>query len=180
MKGSIKAVHKDHIIVTLEPSGVTALVSVKNLANSRGTTAAQLKPTITVGEHLDDLIVLSQNPEKGIVIVSKRPKSKTKHEVLPGNEGVTAKTIKVGQVVSGRVTGHARGGSTLFITPGLKGTLYPTDACDDYDTGTPFPAQDTIVKGIVVSMDKVDGMLFCQLDLRGWKGLKLKLANLRF
>ncbi|KIJ46379.1 hypothetical protein M422DRAFT_66742 [Sphaerobolus stellatus SS14] len=154
VKGPIKAVHKDHVVITLQPSGVTGLLSLKNLANSRGTTAAQLIPSLKVGEELDELIVLSQNPNKGIVIISTLPKSKPKTDALPGNEGVTPKSIQADQVVSAQVTGYGRGGTTLFISSGVKGTLHPTDACDDYDVGTPFPVQGTVLKGIVLNFDK--------------------------
>lgn len=152
--GPITAIHKDQVVVTIEPTGITALLSLNNFANSRNTTVAQLRATLAVGEQVDDLIVLSQNPDKGIVIVSKTPTSKAKSEIIPGNEGLTAKTVAVGQLVSGRVTGYGRGGTLLHIASGLKGVLHPTDSCDDYQTGKPFPNSGTIVKGIVVSVDK--------------------------
>jgi rRNA biogenesis protein RRP5 len=151
--GPVDAIHKDHAVVTLRPSGITALLSLNNLANNRETTVAQLRATLAVGEQVDDLIVLSQNPDKGIVIVSKRPKTKAKLEGLPGNEGLTAKTVAVGQLVSGRVTGYGRGGTLLHIASGLKGVLHPTDTCDDYQSGTPFPNPGTIITGVVLSVD---------------------------
>ena len=154
VRGVVHAIHKEQTVVTLEPTGITALLSLNNLANSHGTTVAQLRASLAIGQQVDDLIVLSQNPDKGIIIVSKRPESTAKPEGLPGNEGLTAKTAKVGQVISGRVTGYGRGGTSLHITSGLKGVLHPTDTCDDYKSGTPFPNHGTIVKGIVVSVDK--------------------------
>jgi rRNA biogenesis protein RRP5 len=153
-RGPIQAVHKDHVVVTLEPTGITALLSLTNLANSRDTTVAQLRPTLVIGEQMDDLIVLSQNPDKGIVIVSKRPKSKANAEALPGNEGLTAKIVEVGQIISGRVTGYGRGGTSLYIANGIKGVLHPTDTSDDYQTGSPFPSLGTVVKGVVVGVDR--------------------------
>lgn len=154
VQGPLQAIHKDHAVVTLQPTGITAVLSLNNLANSRDTTVAQLRTSLAIGEQIDSLIVLSQNPDKGMVIVSKRPKSKAIPEVLPGNEGLTAKTMQVGQVVSGRVTGYGRGGTSLHIANGLKGVLHPTDACDDYQAGTPFPSSGEVVKGMVVNVDK--------------------------
>lgn len=154
VKGSIKAIHKDQILLTLQPSGVIALVSLKNIANSRNIAVAQLRTRLTIGECLDDLIVLSQDVEKDIIIVSTRPKAKAKSEALPGNEDVTAKSAQLGQIVSARVGGYGRGGSALFITPGLKGSLHPTDSCDDYDAGIPFPDQDTVIKGVIITIDR--------------------------
>ena len=150
--GSIQATHKDHAVVKLEPTCITALLSLNNLANNCDTTAAQLRSTLMVGERLDDLIVLTQDPDKGIVIVNKRSKWNT-HEALPGNEGVSAKTVEVGQVLSARVTGRGRGGNTLYITDTLKGSLHPTDTCDDYQDGTPFPIPGTVVECVVLSVD---------------------------
>ncbi|KAF8519094.1 U3 snoRNP-associated protein Rrp5 [Hysterangium stoloniferum] len=152
VEGSIKAIHKEHVVVTLKPTGITALLSVKNFANSRNTTDAQLRATIAVGETVDDLIVLSQNPDKGIVIVSKRPKSKPT-KTVPGNDGLTFKAVKVGEAVFGRVTGIARGGTGLHIASGVKGVLYPTDTCDDYESGEPFPPNGVVVEGVVMSLD---------------------------
>ncbi|KAF8578416.1 U3 snoRNP-associated protein Rrp5 [Ramaria rubella] len=154
VQGPIEAIHKDHAVVTLEPTGIVALLSLNNLANNRNTTAAQLRTTLIVGERMNDLIVLSQNPDKGIVIVSKRPKSRTKPETLSANEGLSVKSVQVGQMISARVTGYGRGGSALHITNSLKGTLHPTDACDDYCNGTPFPNLDTVIQGVITSVDK--------------------------
>lgn len=153
VNGQIQAVHKEHAVIVLEDSKLTALLSLKNLANSRGTTEERLRADITVGQEIDDLIVVSQNPEKGIVIVSKKPKDRAKAN-LPENEGIKLNTVQQDQILSGRVIDYKRGGVLLHIAAGLKGFLYPTDISDDYDKENIIPLIGTIVKGIVLNIDK--------------------------
>lgn len=153
VKGQIQAVHKEHAVITLDDSRITALLSLKNLANSRGITETQLRVDVAVGDEIDDLIVVSQNPEKGIVIVSKRPKDRPKG-VLPENEGVTLKTVQRDQILSARVVDYKHGGTHLHIAPGLNGVICPTDIADDYDTENLIPAIGTTIKGIVLDVNK--------------------------
>ncbi|GJJ09847.1 hypothetical protein Clacol_004071 [Clathrus columnatus] len=154
VNGQVQAVHKEHIVITLKPSEITALLSLKNLANSRNTTEAQARTGIAVGEEIDDLIVVSQNPEKGIVIVSKRPKDKPPKDNLPGNEGMTAKAIQKGQLLSARVTDYKHGATVLHISADLKGILHPTDISDDYEKEDLIPSIGTVVQGVVLNVDR--------------------------
>ncbi|KAF6766586.1 hypothetical protein DFP72DRAFT_867062 [Ephemerocybe angulata] len=66
-----------------------ALVSIKNLANNRKLSPAQMHATIRVGDLVDDLLVVTRNPEKGIVIVAKKPSVRPypSRERHPGYDG---------------------------------------------------------------------------------------------
>ncbi|KAG8985781.1 rRNA biogenesis protein rrp5 [Tulasnella sp. JGI-2019a] len=68
VKGSISAVHKNNIRVTLDPSKVTALVSLFQLARHRKQDAVQTRLAITTGEAIDGLVVAKKNEEDRIVI----------------------------------------------------------------------------------------------------------------
>ena len=100
---------------------------------------------------LEELVVVTRNPEKGIVIVAHRPKTKP---TLEHKQVLKMETVQVGHLVGGRVLRHFHSGTVLKFSGKITGTLHPTDASDDYETGVPFPVLDSIVKATVISFDK--------------------------
>ncbi|KIY51212.1 nucleic acid-binding protein [Fistulina hepatica ATCC 64428] len=151
VNGKVKELHQDNVLVFLVPSGVRALLSINNLANARKLTAAQIRVTVKSGDDLENLVVLSRNPEKGIVIVANKPKEKP---ALPPKQSLSLDMVEIGQHVVGRVLHQTRFGALLKINSHITGLLHPTDVSDDYDTGTPFPAADSVIKAAVISVDK--------------------------
>ncbi|KZV74937.1 nucleic acid-binding protein [Peniophora sp. CONT] len=156
VSGSIKEVHKENIVCTLQPSGIRALLSLKNLANARKVPVAQLRGTLKAGDELSGLLVVAREPEKGFVIVASKPRGKP---VLEQDSPLTLDTVQVGQLVAGRVVRQARGGTLLKITGSITGTLHPTDSADDYEAGTSFPNTDTIVRGAVIEVNRTHRQL---------------------
>ena len=146
--GGIRDVHKDNVVLDLDPSNIRALLSVKNLANRRGTTVAQLKAGLKTGEKLGDLVVVSRNPEQGFVIVATKPPTKSALGTI------SIDTVQVGQIVGGRVVRHDRRGALVKFNGRITGSLHPTDTCDDYEAGTPFPNADSVLKAAVVAVDR--------------------------
>ncbi|KAI0673370.1 U3 snoRNP-associated protein Rrp5 [Trametes maxima] len=149
--GVVSDIRKDKAVVTLQPTQVTALLSLTNIANRRAISVAQLRLTLKVGEKLQDLVVTSRNPEKGFVLVATKPKEK---EALLQKNHLSLDTVQPGQLVGGRVLRHNRHGALIKITNSISGVLHPTDAADDYDSGKPFPAVDSVLKAVVLSVDK--------------------------
>ncbi|KAI0652084.1 hypothetical protein C8Q79DRAFT_76749 [Trametes meyenii] len=149
--GVVSDIRQDKAIVTLQPTQVTALLSLTNLANRRAVSAAQLRSALKVGEKLQDLVVTSRNPEKGFVLVATKPKEK---EALLQKSHLSLDTVQPGQLVGGRVLRHNRHGALIKITNSISGILHPTDAADDYENGKPFPAVDSVLKAVVLSVDK--------------------------
>ncbi len=150
-EGIVAEVQKDKVIVTLQPSQVRALLSLNNLANRRGTTLAQVRTSLQVGEKIENLVVTSRNPEKGFVLVATKPKEK---DALLLKHSLTIDTVQVGQLVGGRILRHNRHGALVKLTSHVSGSLHPTDTCDDFETGNPFPSADSIIKATVISIDK--------------------------
>jgi rRNA biogenesis protein RRP5 len=146
----VTEIHKENAWLTLQPTKVRALISLKNMANHRSTTLPQLRASLKEGDKLEGLIVVSRNPEKGIVIVAHRP---TTQLSLPAKGTLSMSTVTIGQVVGGRVTRHTRNGAFVKLTTRIGGILHPTDVSDNYETGTPFPAIDTILKAVVIGID---------------------------
>lgn len=146
----VTEIHKDNAVLSLKESNIRALLSLKNLANHRNLSLPQLQTSLAVGEELEELVVVTRNPEKGIVIVAHR---KTK-PTLEHKQVLKMDTVEVGQLVGGRVLRHFHSGTVLKFSGKITGTLHPTDASDDYETGVPFPALDSIIKAAVVSFDK--------------------------
>jgi rRNA biogenesis protein RRP5 len=150
VEGVISEIHKDNAILTLQPSEARAILSLSNLANHRKLTILQLRDSLKVDEKLDDLVVVSRNAEKGFVIVANRPTTKPSSTL---KQHLSMNTIKVGQVVVGRVIRHGRNGAFIKLSSHFGGTLHPTDASDNYEAGIPFPAVDSILKAVVIEID---------------------------
>lgn len=146
--GTISDVHKDNVLLSLEPSNIRALLSIKNLANQRGSTVGQLRASLKAGEKLDNLLVVTRNAEQGFVIVATRPAAK------PDLGTISIDTIQAGQIVGGRVVKHDRRGSLVKFNGRITGSLHPTDTSDDYETGSPFPDVDSVLKAVVIAVDK--------------------------
>ncbi|KAH9944184.1 nucleic acid-binding protein [Epithele typhae] len=150
VEGVVADIHKDKLMVTLHPTQVTALLSLHNLANRREMSVAQLRSAIKTGDKLRELVVTSRNPEKGFVLVAMKPKEK---QQLVQKSRLSLDTLQPGQLVGGRVLRHNRLGALVKLTNSIHGILHPTDACDDYENGKPFPAVDSVLKAVVLSVD---------------------------
>ncbi|KAH9836984.1 uncharacterized protein C8Q71DRAFT_580175 [Rhodofomes roseus] len=151
VEGVVAEIQKEKVVVILQPTQVRALLSLNNLANKRGVSAAQLRASLKVEEKLQELVVVSRNPDKGIVLVATKPKEK---DVLLHKSSLSLDTIQVGQLVGGRVIRHGRQGALVKLTNTISGTLHPTDVSDDYESGAPFPPVDAILKAVVLAVDK--------------------------
>ncbi|KAM5530726.1 hypothetical protein V8D89_015586 [Ganoderma adspersum] len=151
VEGTISDIHKDQAAITLQPTQVIALLSLKNLANRREVSVAQLRSILKAGDKLQDLVVTSRNPEKGFVLVAMKPKEK---EQLVQKNQLSLDTVQPGQLVGGRVIRHSRHGAFIKLTKAISGVLHPTDACDDYENGKPFPDVDAVLKAVVLAVDK--------------------------
>jgi len=148
VEGVINDVHKDNVLLHLQPNNARALLSLKNLANRRGSTVAQLRVNLKTGEKLGDLVVVSRNTEQGFVIVANKPKAK------PALGTVSIDAVQVGQVVGGRVVRHDRRGALVKFNGRVTGSLHPTDTSDDYEAGSPFPNVDSVLKAAVIAVDR--------------------------
>lgn len=152
VEGTVTEIHKDNVVLSLQPSHVRALLSIKNLANHRGLAVPQLRVTLKVGEKLDELVVVTRNVEKSIVIVANKPKAKLAG-LLKGST-ITMESITVGQLIGGRVTRHTRHGALVKITNHIGGILHFTDLSDNFEVGSTLPAVDTVIKAAVVAIDE--------------------------
>lgn len=149
VSGAISDIHTENIVVLLQPNNVRALISISNLANNRGTSDTELRKSLTRGEMLNDLIVVSRNLDKGIVIVAKQPKNAKQQR-----SSFKLSTVAVGDKVSGRVARYSRQGAIVHFPGQITGSLHPTDACDDFEKGTPVPNMGTTIEGVVLRVDK--------------------------
>ncbi|KAG5724185.1 rRNA biogenesis protein RRP5 [Termitomyces sp. T112] len=149
--GKVSEIHKDNVMLTLQPTQVRALISLKNLANYRNLSVAQLRASLKTGDSLEDLVVVTRNTEKGFVIVASKPKVKAAQS-LKGPLSID--TVTIGQLVGGRVTQHTRNGTLIKLNSHIGGILHPTDTCDDYESGVPFPSIDSLIKATVIGIDQ--------------------------
>jgi rRNA biogenesis protein RRP5 len=154
--GAVSEVHKDNLVLELKPTGARALMSLKNLANCRSVSLAQLRTGLQAGDTLSELVVVTRNPDKGYVIVANKPKVK---EALPSKGSLSIDSMAPGQIVGGRVIRHTRHGALIKITAHITGTLHPSDASDNYESGVPFPAIDSVLKAVIVEVDQAKKQL---------------------
>ncbi|KAG9127379.1 rRNA biogenesis protein rrp5 [Ceratobasidium sp. 392] len=139
VSGTITAVHDDNAVLSLdEPQGAMALISLSNLANSRGTTVPQLRASIEIGEKIEDLTVMSVNVDKSLVIISAaKPKSKAKPSAI--SSALRIDTLEEGQIVAGRVGATMASGTAIKLSNHVVGRLHPTDVCDDFSSPDAVP-----------------------------------------
>lgn len=151
VQGTVSEIHKDNAVLALQPTQVRALISLKNLANHRSLSVIQLCASLKTGDLLEDLLVVTRNTERGFVIVASKPKAR-ESRVL--KSPLSIDTIVVGQLVGGRVTRHTRNGTLIKLNSHIGGILHPTDTCDDYESGVPFPPIDSLIKAVVIGIDQ--------------------------
>ena len=156
VEGSVSEIHKDNAVLTLEPSHIRALLSLKNLANHRGLTLPQLRTGLKVGDKVGELVVVARNPEKALVIVANKPKAKA--TLLRGST-ITMESVEVGQLIGGRVTRHTPQGALIKITTRIGGILHVTDASDSFETGISLPGLDTVIKATIIGIDQAKRQL---------------------
>ncbi|KAE9408289.1 U3 snoRNP-associated protein Rrp5 [Gymnopus androsaceus JB14] len=150
LEGVVAEIHKENIILSLQPSNVRALISINNLANHRGLSPAQLKVVLKTDDKLEDLVVVSRNTEDNFVIVANKPKPKP----TLVKTTISMDTVEIGQTVGGRVVRHTAHGALVKLPSNIGGILHPTDVSDDFGSASAFPAVDSILKAAVVSVDK--------------------------
>ncbi|KAF5385433.1 hypothetical protein D9757_005443 [Collybiopsis confluens] len=150
VEGALTEIHKENIVLSLQPDNIRALISINNLANHRGLSPAQLKAALKIDEKLEDLVVVSRNVEKNFVVVANKPKQKPSLAKNP----ISINTVEVGQSVGGRVVRHTAYGVLLKLPSHVGGLLHPTDVSDDFSSATAFPPVDSILKAVVVSVDR--------------------------
>lgn len=151
VEGVISEIHKENVIITLQPTQVRALMSLTNLANHRGLSLPQLRISLKAGDQVEHVFVVSRNSEKGFVVVAAKPKSTS---AIAPKGSLSLDTIQFGQIVGGRVTRHGRNGAHVKLASRIAGSLHPADACDNFEAGVPFPAIDSILKAVVVDIDR--------------------------
>ena len=89
-----------------------------------------LRSSLTTGEMLNDLVVISKNPTSGFFIVANKRVAKTPSGASSSAESIGE--IQVGVITSGRVLSHTTQGSTIQLGSGAHGRVHPCDAVDDF------------------------------------------------
>jgi rRNA biogenesis protein RRP5 len=162
VSGVVSALHAEHLLLTLEPSQAKALLSMSNLANHRGVPVSEIKSSVKLGEHLDGLLVVAKNEDRGLIIVANAPKKKEKKEAKPSGISqpmLSYDSIPVGETIPGRVVSHSQHGALVQITKTLRGRIHPTDALDDFKSDSAFPEVGKLVKSVVLKVDAANKII---------------------
>ncbi|GAA5868775.1 hypothetical protein JCM3774_003888 [Rhodotorula dairenensis] len=170
---TISALHETNLVLSLIPSGVKALLAYPTLARHRAVSVPDLKASLSKGQTLEDLVVVSKNVEKGFVIVGLIP-SKAANPSKAGpstsSSAVTFDSLEVGSLYTGRVTSRLPSGVVLVQLAGsknaaLRGRVSLTELSDDFDAdmSAVFPVGAT-VQAVVLAKD--DNQRRLDLSLR--------------
>lgn len=157
-------IHQDNVVLELQPQDgaakLKALLSLANLANHRGTTVQQVRASLSVGQEIEEqLVLVSKNVEKALLIVAVKPQAKAKvpnGQKSAGGGSLKIGDVKTGMTVPGLVIRHHSKGSTVRLSKHVFATLYPTDVCDNFETGNPFPTLDSVISVTILEVDERD------------------------
>ncbi|KAL5533988.1 hypothetical protein ACEPAG_448 [Sanghuangporus baumii] len=127
-----------------------ALISLHNVANNRRKTVEQLRSSLTSGEKMEGLVVVSRNLDKGIVIVANRPSQKSQPS---SRTRLDLRSLSIGSVITGRISKHGRHGAVVKFPGKVAGILHLTDMKDDFEQGSVPPAVDSSVTAAVIAID---------------------------
>ncbi|KDN36083.1 hypothetical protein K437DRAFT_276888 [Tilletiaria anomala UBC 951] len=145
VEATLAAVHQDVIVLSLVPSQVRALLSLSILARHRGVSVEELRDGLQEGEVLKDLVVVSKNQEKGIVIVGTAGSPSAR--VL--TKGTAPKT---GDIYEVRVIKESEPTAVTVMLPNkCRGRLHLLD-CNDDPANAKLPALDSTVKVVVMNL----------------------------
>ncbi|KAL5519222.1 RRP5 [Sanghuangporus vaninii] len=150
VSGMVREVRGDNVLLLLDPSQARALISLHNVANNRRKTVEQLRSSLTSGEKMEGLVVVSRNLDKGIVIVANRPSQKSQ----PSSRArLDLRSLSIGSVVTGRISKHGRHGAVVKFPGKVTGILHLTDMKDDFEQGIIPLAVDSSVTAAVIAID---------------------------
>ncbi|WVW86696.1 hypothetical protein I302_108750 [Kwoniella bestiolae CBS 10118] len=171
VSGSVSAIHEEQVVVKLDESGLTSLLSLSNLSNQRHMGIDELRSSLKIDDKIEDLVVVSKNPVSGLIIVNIKktntPTTKTKvkkekKEKEDGASGISKNVkaideIQVGQILSGHVIEHTERGTMVQLPNRIRGRIHPSDAVDDLSTlvdgHAPFKV-DQEIKVYVLAVNK--------------------------
>ena len=161
---TVTAIHQDNVVLEFQPKDsatkLKALLSLANLANHRGTTVQQGRASLSVGQEIkEQLVLVSKNVEKALLIVAVKPQARAKvpnGQTSAGGGSLKFGDIKVGMTVPGLVIRHHSKGSTIRLSKHVFATLYSTDVCDNFETGNPSPALESVISVTVLEVDESD------------------------
>ncbi len=129
VSGIASQIHAEQVVVTLEPSQITALLSLSSLSNHRHMGVDDLRASLKTGDKLEDLVVISKNATSGLVIVANKRIIKTVSGISTSAKSFD--TVQRGQIVPGRVISHIPQGTMVQLPNSLRGRVHPCDASDD-------------------------------------------------
>ncbi|WVQ79413.1 hypothetical protein IAT38_001510 [Cryptococcus sp. DSM 104549] len=146
--GAVTQVHAEQVVVKLDGTGLTALLSLSNLSNQRHMGIEELRESLKTGDKIDDLVVVSKNPVSGLLIVNikkagqsiaaRKEKKEKKDKEADGktasgisNNARAIDAIQPGQIITGTVLEHTPQGTMVKISNTLRGRVHPCDIADD-------------------------------------------------
>ncbi|ORX37905.1 putative rRNA processing-related protein [Kockovaella imperatae] len=137
VSGVVAQIHPEQVVLKLQPSQASALLSLSSLSNHRAVTIEQIRTSLKAGDLLDDLVVVSKNATSGLVIVAYRKPSMAASKAGTSSSGVSKPAREIdafspGQIVSGQIISYTHQGAMVQLTSHLRGRIHPCDAVDDF------------------------------------------------
>ncbi|KAG8891267.1 rRNA biogenesis protein rrp5, partial [Tulasnella sp. 403] len=144
----VVAVHENRVQLEIEGK-VPAVCFIRDLASHKNEDVAVIRSAIKAGDVIPGLEVRRKD-RAGDAFICGPPRQfhKEPREKL-------APTQQIGEVVEAAVVCR-KGSHTELTVEGVKATLFPTDACDNYGESDPqpFPEIGSTVRAVVVAVKK--------------------------
>ncbi|KAK4057764.1 rRNA biogenesis protein rrp5 [Microbotryomycetes sp. JL221] len=131
VSGKVTALHDANAVLELSPGHTKALMSFATLARHRGVSATQIKATLNKGDTIDDLVIVSKNEEKGLVIVGPLPNATTARPET-GSQASWS-TLVAGQAHKGKIVKIMPTGILVQLARAVRGKADLTELRDDFD-----------------------------------------------
>ncbi|KAM0789071.1 hypothetical protein ACM66B_003134 [Microbotryomycetes sp. NB124-2] len=131
VSGKIHALHDANIVLLLETGRAKALLSFATLARHRGVSTDSLRESLSKEDVLDQLVVVSRNEEKNIVIVGPMPEANATKAAPSATSNWD--TLSSGNIVTGTVAKASSFAVLVQVARGVRGRVSLTEVDDDFD-----------------------------------------------
>lgn len=139
LSGTVAGLHDSNLVLSLIPSKVKALISYSTLARHRRTDVESLRADLVKGQTIQDLVVVSKNADKGLVIVGLVPSKAKKTDdaaaaaAEPQVSHLSFESLAAGQTIPGRICGKVPTGLLVQLSRSVRGRVERSEISDDYD-----------------------------------------------
>lgn len=147
VSAKIEAIHEQQVVLTVTDSNgqnIKGLLTLAALAKHRDASIDSVRDSLSEGETLKGLNIVSKNPEKGLLILACQTVNKPVKDLVTGKTGISSRsqndqnlftfeTLSEGQILQGTLGDANPQGYFVQLSQGIRGKLRWSELGDDYD-----------------------------------------------